>query len=280
MRVVDELPFAPPQLYKTAIRLRPVIEPRRAGAALASGSARLRDLATMTGARIRARATSEDPELDTAETSIAAASTSTDGRSPSSWAARRARASVLGRRASNRARRELRLGRYELRETWRDVARIARRWRRRRHGVRVGQEALARYRDLGDHRREALELNALARSYRGRGEYEKAVVCYTQALRIFTRLGNRRGECLSLSNLGLAHTAQGNRAKAVRSYEEALDIARLLGDRQIEGQILANLGTFYNRQGRAHEAREVWKSALELLAPGSSAHRQLSQHLG
>ena len=186
----------------------------------------------------------------------------------------------LGGRAARRASRELSLTRYELRDTWHDVTRVGWAWQRRRHGVRKGQEALERYRDLGDHRREALELNALGCRYRERGHYGEAVVCYTQALTIFERLGNPRGRCLSLSNLGLTHDAQGNRQKAVRCYEDALDLAHMLGDRQIEGQILANLGTSYARQGRQRESRELWQQALTLLTPGSSAHAQLSRHLG
>ena len=235
----DELPFAPPQLHKTAIRLRPIVEALRAKPAAAASAASLPDISEV---RIRARGFAES--------------------------------------AVARGRKEMRLGWYEVRETWHDLARIGRSWRWRRHGVRAGQDALARYRELGDHRREALELNALARIYRARGECHEAIVCCTQALTLFRRLDNRRGECLSLSNLGLAHEAQGNRAKAVRCYEEALIMARALPDRQIEGQILANLGTAYNRQGRRNEARRIWEQALGLLTPGTSAHRQLSRHLG
>ena len=241
---VDDLPFAPPQLHKSAIRLCPIVESLRIKPMVASSAAKLSDL--------------RRPTLSTTRTGMRA----------------------LADRISARAVKEFRLGRYELRETWNDMARVTRAWRWRRQGVRVGQDALARYRELGDHRRQALELNGLARIYRARGEFQEAIVCCTQALTIFNRLGNRRGECLSLSNLGLAHEAQGNRAKAVRCYEEALEIARILKDRQIEGQILANLGTAYNRQGRPGEAHRLWEQALGLLRPGTSAHRQLSQHLG
>ena len=234
----DELPFAPPQLHKRAVRLRPIVESFRARPAAEATSPRLR---------------------------YAASSRRTRG---------------LTSRISARSKKEVRLGWYELRETWNDLARIARTWRWRRQGVRVGQDALARYRDLGDHRREALKLNALARIYRARGECQEAIVCCTQALTLFRRLRNRRGECLSLSNLGLAHEAQGNRVMAVRCYEEALNMAQQLGDAQIEGQVLANLGTAYNRQGRRSEARRLWEQALGMLTPGTSAHRDLSRHLG
>ena len=251
-----EQAFAHPQLHQAPIRLRPIVESLRGGpAAVASGPAKLRGLASAARERI------------THSSEVADADASDGGEG-------------IAQRIRARARHELAAGGYELRETWSDVARLARRLRRRRHGVRVGQEALARYRQTGDHRREALELNSLARIYRSRGQYQEAVVCYTQALTLFQRLGNQRGECLSLSNLGLAHDGQGHRQKALRCYEEALDIARMLRDRQIEGQILANLGTAYNRQGRRREARERWHEALTLLTPGSSAHRQLSQHLG
>lgn len=162
----------------------------------------------------------------------------------------------------------------------RNLRRYGRYLYRRRHAIRVGQESVAACRQLGDRRREALELNALGRAYRARGDYGDAVVCYTQALGIFQHLGNRRGECLSLSNLGLAHEAQGNGPKAARCYESALDIARLLDDQQIEGQILANLATTYKRQGRGREARDLWEEALNLLTPGSAPHRELSAHLG
>ena len=67
---------------------------------------------------------------------------------------------------------------------------------------------------------------------------------------------------------------------AVRCYEEALNMAQQLGDAQIEGQVLANLGTAYNRQGRRSEARRLWEQALGMLTPGTSAHRDLSRHLG
>ena len=268
----DELPFARPQLHKSAIRLPPIVESMRARPMVASGSAKLRGLAASANERIRLARARAQADAD--------ANQPKGGSEPGRGTDDESRLHNLVGRSSRRISAELARFRYELGETWNDLERVGRRWRRRRRGVQIGQEALARYRDLGDHRREALELNTLARAYRERADFHEATVCYTQALSIFERLGNQRGACLSLSNLGLTHDAQGNRHKAVRCYEQALDIARSLRDRQIEGQILANLGTAYNRQGRNREARDLWGQALSLLTPGSSAHRQLSQHLG
>ena len=270
----DELPDAPPELERRAIRLRPVVGSVRAAPLVASGSATLRGLASSAGERVRSRAASARAARE-ARTAGKASE-----RGPRHPMPRGGRARELGGRAARRASHELALTRYELGETWSDITRMSERWHRRRHGVRKGQEALEQYRKLGDHRREALELNALARRYRERGEYADAVVCYTQALTLFERLGNIRGQCLSLSNLGLTHDAQENRQKAVRCYEQSLDLARTMGDRQIEGQVLANLGTSYHRQGRPREGRDLWEQALTLMTPGSSAHRQLSRHLG
>jgi len=74
------------------------------------------------------------------------------------------------------------------------------------------------------------------------GEFESAVDCHTQHLRIARRLGDRVEEARAFSNLGSSHHYRRNFGQAMAYHENVLRIAQELGDRAIETRAYAGLG--------------------------------------
>jgi tetratricopeptide (TPR) repeat protein len=75
-----------------------------------------------------------------------------------------------------------------------------------------------------------------------RGDMEKALQKFEQALSIFQRVGQKKGEAACLNNIGLVYRSWGQYAKALEYYEKSLAITRKIGDVKGEGVTLNNIG--------------------------------------
>ena len=72
----------------------------------------------------------------------------------------------------------------------------------------------------------SIVLGNLGNAYRDRGQVDKAIYYYEQALVIAKEIGYRRGEGSQLGNLGLAYSHLGQVEKAIDYYEQALVIGK------------------------------------------------------
>ncbi len=93
-----------------------------------------------------------------------------------------------------------------------------------------------------------------------------ALACYREALALYHQLGETREEATALNNLGFASFSLGEPGPAEESYRQALAIRRTTGDRAGEAQALNNLAVLYRSLGEIDEALKAYGEAREILA--------------
>jgi tetratricopeptide (TPR) repeat protein len=126
------------------------------------------------------------------------------------------------------------------------------------------RRVLARQRELGDRRGEALTLNNLGVLLDGLGEDGEAREAYGAALTLVRSLGDRYREAALLHNLGLVDHRRGDLPRARRNLEAALAIRRETGDRPGEARSEAALASVLERSGERAAAREAVGRAVAL----------------
>lgn len=85
----------------------------------------------------------------------------------------------------------------------------------------------------------------LGNTYYFLGDFESAIECHHQRLKIAKEYGDKPAERRAYSNLGNAHIFQGRFNEAADFYLKAMNVARTLGDRAIEAQSYYSLGNAY-----------------------------------
>jgi tetratricopeptide (TPR) repeat protein len=124
---------------------------------------------------------------------------------------------------------------------------------------------------------EAWRLSRVGTSLRNAGLADEAVEQCGSAAWAFRELGDRRGEALALNSLGLAHARRGDPERAISAYEEAIGLLGELGEQHAQGQVMANLAVALLGQDQQEEAQRVWRTAFAHLEPGSPEHLRMSQ---
>ena len=99
-----------------------------------------------------------------------------------------------------------------------------------------------------------------------RGDVQPALACYREALELYHQLGETKDEATALNNLGFANFNLGEPGPAEESYRQALAIRRTIGDRTGEAQALNNLAVLYRGLGEIDEALKAYGEAREILA--------------
>lgn len=129
-------------------------------------------------------------------------------------------------------------------------------------GVAKELQALARFRSLGERRREADVLYCLGWAYRTLSENATALDYYRQAIRLFRQQGREREAGNTLDRIGLAHHALGRPEEAITFYRQALALNRKLGERRSEMNNLTQLGQVYSGLGEVETALSYYEQAL------------------
>ncbi len=91
------------------------------------------------------------------------------------------------------------------------------------------EEAVARYREIGDLRRAASAECNLADTYNRVGAYDEAEAALREAVDSSRRVGNRVVEGYALANLGYALAEQGELDEALATFDVAIALAEELG---------------------------------------------------
>ncbi len=134
-----------------------------------------------------------------------------------------------------------------------------------KEGIRLCEEALGLFRDLGDKAGITLASNVLGELSRLDGDYERAGRAYQGAIDIAHEEGNKLYEAISLSNLSYVAYHQGDYEEAAAIVKEV--IARLL---ELENtrhlpQDLALLAGPVAAQGDPHKAAQLLGASEALL---------------
>jgi predicted ATPase/class 3 adenylate cyclase len=99
---------------------------------------------------------------------------------------------------------------------------------------------------------------------RQHGDLEGALRAMERGLAIWRDLGNRKQEATELNSLGITHRHRGDLSTARSMFEDSLTIARELGDDSFIAVRLANLGNLEIEAGNLDRAVRMLREALVL----------------
>lgn len=105
-------------------------------------------------------------------------------------------------------------------------------------------------------------LGKLGVAHTEKGEYELALLRFSQRLEIASQLEDMEGFAEGLCNLGIMYDKAGVPGNARTCYENALEYAKQLENAKITGTALGNLGLIHLEQGDFPRAREMFQSHL------------------
>lgn len=136
----------------------------------------------------------------------------------------------------------------------------------RRPAIARYEDALARWRKLGDRDNQARALLALGRVHDNLNLGDQAMAYFNQALAIRRETGERGGEAAALAAIAGLHNNRGERQKAAALFEQALAIRRELQDRRSEASLLHNLGSVQQGLNQRPRAIEYYEQAMRIRA--------------
>jgi CHAT domain-containing protein/uncharacterized protein HemY len=125
-------------------------------------------------------------------------------------------------------------------------------------------QALAIWRETGEHGGEAMTLNSMGRAYADLGEKQRSLEVYNQALALSRTVGNRQDEALTLENIGRLYRDLGESQTATDYYNQALPVWREIGNRSGEGLVVNDIGRAYEDMGQPQKALEYYQQALPI----------------
>ncbi len=131
-----------------------------------------------------------------------------------------------------------------------------------RLALQLALEALEVARTSGSQELLAEVLLRLGVSQFRLGEYEPALLAYSDSLRIAGQIGNREAMSKALNNIGVLYYYWGNLDEAIDHYREALELLLPAGEPDALGRAYNNLGAVANAAGRYAEALDYFEEAL------------------
>ena len=123
------------------------------------------------------------------------------------------------------------------------------------------QAALEIYRDLGNRRQEARNIDAMASTLLRLGRFEEALSCSLKAMAIARESGSLNQEAIVCANLGNIFRAMENTVDARAAYKRATTLFRELGQTRLLGIATANIGALHADLGEIDEAIATYEEA-------------------
>jgi tetratricopeptide (TPR) repeat protein len=111
---------------------------------------------------------------------------------------------------------------------------------------------------------QEVSVGNLGIAYEALGQYQKATICYEQALDCAHEQKNRWGEGVWLGNLGVCHYRLGQTWRAIECYQRSLAISQEIGDRGGEVGGLGRLSYCYADLGQTSLALRYHDQALTI----------------
>jgi CHAT domain-containing protein/tetratricopeptide (TPR) repeat protein len=128
----------------------------------------------------------------------------------------------------------------------------------------IYEEALRRWRELGERRFEMKTLIYLGAVSERRQNFQRFIELYAQALPIARELGDRRYEARSLSGIGWGWHNLGEYRKALEYYQPALVIRQSLGIGRDLAQTLTAIALIHTEMGEVRPALDAYQQSLPL----------------
>ena len=126
------------------------------------------------------------------------------------------------------------------------------------------EEALQKYRELGNRKGEANALDNIAGVAFQAGDYASAQQTNLAAFTIHQEIGSRRDETRCLSNLGTIYHAIGELEAAVQSQKHAIRLAQEVADPSLESLATNNYGLVLTELNNHELALSACKQAVQL----------------
>jgi tetratricopeptide (TPR) repeat protein len=123
---------------------------------------------------------------------------------------------------------------------------------------------LAIRREIGDKSGIATSLSNISMIHEFLGDYEQAMKCSEESLKIKREIGDKMGEAKCLSTIGLTHQHLGSFDRAIRYHKESLTLMKEMGSKDGEATLLHYVGTDYHRLGDQEKALEYLNRALRM----------------
>jgi tetratricopeptide (TPR) repeat protein len=126
------------------------------------------------------------------------------------------------------------------------------------------EEALERYRELGDRPGEAAAVSILANILYYQGDHAAAIPLYELALDLSREAGEPGRIGMALNNFGMVFLDRQEWSRARPLFEESLQIRRRIGDRRGTAVLLGNLGHCKWQEGDLVNGRRLIDESLAL----------------
>ena len=126
------------------------------------------------------------------------------------------------------------------------------------------EDALPKWREIGDRFAEAQVLNSLGFLSRYLDGATKALEYFNQSLAIRQEIKDAEGEGETLNNIAAIQSALGNKEEALKNYLRALPLRRAGSDRAAEATTLGNIGLTYSALGDMQKAKEYYQQSLPI----------------
>jgi CHAT domain-containing protein/predicted negative regulator of RcsB-dependent stress response len=126
------------------------------------------------------------------------------------------------------------------------------------------EDALGRWKALGDRNAEARTLHDIGSVYDSLGEKQQALDYYYQALNLSRTVQVRVGISMSLNGIGTVYDSLGESQKALDSYNQALSLYQADHNQNGEATELTNIGLVYDSMGEKQQALDYYTRALKL----------------
>jgi tetratricopeptide (TPR) repeat protein len=136
--------------------------------------------------------------------------------------------------------------------------------RRLDEAIESEQQALTIAREIGYPYRQGVALHHLGEAYGDLGRLEEAVDCHRQALAIRRELGDRWNEGVSLNELGRVFCELRRFDESVDCCQQSLAVSRELGHRWGRARSLEILGIALRHTKGSEAARPYWEEALAI----------------
>jgi len=145
-----------------------------------------------------------------------------------------------------------------------DIARIRARKGEVDDALRLHHQVLTVYEELGDKRSRAIALGDIARIRADRGEVDDALRLHHQELMVYEDLGDKRSRAATLGDIARIRTAKGDIDDALRLYSEMLAIVEELGDLDGIANTFWSIARTELRQQKTEEAFEHLLRSYEI----------------
>ncbi len=132
-------------------------------------------------------------------------------------------------------------------------------------GMRIIDEALSIYEELGDTHGRAQSLLTLADLHYWAGDYYDAERAYRKSKKLFARIDHHLDLARVEKAMASLYTSLEDTRRAQEMFDDAIEVFKEHGDLSEVAYCLNNLGETYRLEDRLDDAEQAYQEALELL---------------